>query len=283
MAPREALGNDPPDLPDLEQESRLASALERLPGVALAFSGGVDSSYLLAVSREVRGHLGVRAFLGVSPSLADSQRTLAHRVAGLLDVRLEEVPTDEMGREGYRANRGDRCFFCKDTLFSAIRARLDDEVLLEGTNRDDVGGHRPGMQAARNLGVRSPLLEVGLGKDAIRRLSRRRGLPTADLPASPCLASRVPAGRPVTVEALRRIEAAETCMREAGFVEFRVRHHGDLARIEVPAEDIGRLSGTDLGDAVTRRLQALGYRFVTVDLRGFRSGSVSLPPTAAER
>jgi len=261
---------------DAAAELRLRGLLADLAPLAVAFSGGVDSSYLLALALESAGENRVRALLGVSPSLGAWQRARAHELARFLGVELEEVPTAELEDPGYRANLGDRCFFCKDVLFRTLRGRLLGETLVEGTNSDDLQGHRPGKRAARALDVRSPLADAGLSKAAIRRLSRARGLPTADLPASPCLASRIPAGRPVTGEALRRIEAAEALLREEGFREFRVRDHGDLARLEIPLEEARALVATDLGARLVAGLRQVGYRFVSLDLAGFRSGSGSL-------
>jgi uncharacterized protein len=259
---------------DLEGEERLVACLRALPGVAVAFSGGVDSSYLLSVALEARGG-AVRAFLGVSPSLGRDQHEWARAVASELRVPLEEIATAELELEAYRANQGDRCFYCKDTLFAAILSHLEGETLVEGTNQDDLEGHRPGMEAARLRGVRSPLVEAGLTKAAIRRLSSRRGLSTAEIPSSPCLSSRFPVGVPVNEEDLKRVEEAEACLRALGFSGFRVRHHGELARIEVARDQLALLAGTPLGDQVVHALEALGYMYVTLDLLGFRSGSSS--------
>lgn len=260
---------------DRRREARLRDILRRPREVAVAFSGGVDSSYLLAVAAEVRAGRRLGAYLGVSPSLSAHQRAQAHRVAAEIAVPLEEVPTSELERSGYRANRGDRCYFCKDTLFGALQARAPEAVLVDGTNHDDLGAHRPGLRAGRLHGVRSPLAEVGLGKAAVRRLSQARGLFTAALPASPCLASRVPAGTKVDAAALGRIEAAEELLRGHGFRDLRVRHHGDLARVEVPLEELPALARPGLRERVVAGLRSVGYRFVTLDLEGFRSGSGS--------
>jgi uncharacterized protein len=211
--------------------------------------------------------------LGVSPSVARTQVEQAREIAGLVGVPLETLETTEIEDERYRSNRGDRCYFCKDTLFRAI-AGLGAPAgwaILDGTNLDDLGGHRPGRTAAREHDVLSPLAEQGFSKDAIRRLSRAARLPTADLPASPCLASRFPVGVEVTREGLGRIEAAEELLRARGFREFRVRHHGDLARLELVPEDFARLDArtrAELASVLTK----LGYRFVSVDLEPFASG-----------
>ncbi len=242
----------------------------------LAFSGGVDSSYLLALLAESRGAEGFRAVIGVSASLSTRQLAQARAVATLLGIPLQELGTAELERPEYRANLGERCFFCKDTLFAALHALHGNAVIFDGSQLDDATGHRPGREAARLHGVQSPLLEASISKADIRALSARRGLPTADLPATPCLASRFPAGTPVTEEGLARVEAAEELLAALGFRELRVRHHeGGVARIEVPKSEAARLVDTQAGAAVVAGLKSLGFRFVTLDLEGFRSGSSS--------
>lgn len=269
-----------PDRADSAREDALLAAIAReKKGVVVAFSGGVDSSYVLYAAVRALGVGRVRAVMGVSPSVPVVQREQARRVAALLGVPLEEMSTAETSDPRYQANLGNRCFFCKDELYSRMGELVlnGDLPVLDGTNADDVGGHRPGHEAARNRLVRSPLLEHGLGKDAIRRLSRRAGLPTADLPSSPCLASRFPAGVPVTEEGLARVEAAEDHVRGLGFVEFRVRHHGDVARLEVPAADLAKILSPAVSASIDARLRELGYRFVAVDLSPFASGRGSRP------
>jgi pyridinium-3,5-biscarboxylic acid mononucleotide sulfurtransferase len=259
---------------DLVLQQRLLERLRSLPGSVVAFSGGVDSSYLLWAATQAQGPGRVRAVLGVSPSVPASQVEQAHLVARALAIPLSTIETRELDDERYRANRGDRCYFCKDTLFRALEGLDVPEgwSLLDGTNRDDLDGHRPGARAAHERSVLSPLAEIGLRKEAIRRLSRRAGLRTADLPSSPCLASRFPAGVEVTAEALMRVEKAEALLRAMGFTELRVRHHGDIARIELPAADITRILDSALRTEISEKLRALGYRFVSLDLEDFRSG-----------
>jgi uncharacterized protein len=260
-----------------ELEGALLGELRALQGhPVLAYSGGVDSSYLLALLAESRGKDGFLAVIGVSASLAARQLAQARAVAALLGVPLVELGTHELDRPEYRANLGDRCFYCKDTLYATLRGLYPQATILDGSQRDDAQGHRPGREAARLHGVQSPLMDAALGKAEIRALSARRGLPTADLPATPCLASRFPAGTPVSAEGLARVEAAEDLLHALGLREFRVRHHeGGLARVEVLPADLARLAGTPLGQAVVAGLKSLGFRFVTVDLEGFRSGSSS--------
>jgi pyridinium-3,5-biscarboxylic acid mononucleotide sulfurtransferase len=265
--------------PDLELQARLLERLREFPGSVVAFSGGVDSSYLLWAAAEAVGPSRVRAVLGTSPSVPKVQVEQAVAIADRLAVDLVTIPTRELEDDRYRANRGDRCYFCKDTLFAALSGLEVPEgwALLDGTNRDDLDGHRPGRLAARERNVSSPLADLGFRKPAIRRLSKLAGLPTADLPSSPCLASRFPAGIAVTEEGLARVEEAEAALRALGFAEFRVRHHGDLARVELLAGDVPRLADPALRATVATRLRALGYRFVTLDLEEFRSGRGSLP------
>jgi uncharacterized protein len=259
---------------DLELQERLLKRLRSFPGSIVAFSGGVDSSYLLWAAVRAQGPSRVRAVLGISPSVPASQIEQAALVARSLSVPLATLETRELDDARYRANLGDRCYFCKDTLFRALEEidAPDGWAILDGTNKDDLDGHRPGRAAARERGVSSPLAEVGLRKVAIRRLSRLAGLPTADLPSSPCLASRFPAGIEVTAEALARVEAAEVALRALGFGEFRVRHHGEIARIEVPSADVARLLDPNVRSAIVEKLRQAGYRFVSLDLEEYRSG-----------
>jgi uncharacterized protein len=240
----------------------------------VAFSGGVDSSYLLWAAVRAQGAERVRAVLGVSPSVPKAQVDQAEDVARLVGSPLVRIATSELDDDRYRANAGDRCYFCKDTLFRAIGAMPTPPgwIVMDGTNLDDLGGHRPGRRAAGEHAVASPLAECGFTKAAIRRLSRLAGLPTADLPSSPCLASRFPAGVEVTADGLRRVEAAEEVLRSRGFRGFRVRHHGDLARIEVAGADFERLLDPRSRAAIAAALRALGYRFVSLDLEGYESG-----------
>lgn len=269
-----ALRASPATADDLAREARLLALLAETGGAVVAFSGGVDSSYLLWASAAALGRGRVRAVMGLSASVSAAQRAQADAVAALLGVTVEPLATREIEDPRYLANRGDRCFFCKDELYARIGELVvdGDRPVFDGTNADDVGGHRPGAEAARLRLVRSPLLEVGLGKAAIRRLSRKAGLPTADVPATPCLASRFPAGVPVTEEGLRRVEAAEERVRARGFLEFRVRHHGDVARLEVAAADLPRVLDPAVRAGIDADLRAAGYRFVAVDLAPFSSG-----------
>jgi pyridinium-3,5-biscarboxylic acid mononucleotide sulfurtransferase len=274
-SPSSRTGSTAPTADDDAKEAALLVALAaETSGVVVAFSGGVDSSYVLWAAVRAAGPRRVRAVMGVSASVPAVQRAQAQMVASSVGVPLEIIDTAETSDPRYLANAGNRCFFCKDELYSRLDVLAADggRPVLDGTNADDVHGHRPGHAAARTHAVRSPLLEHGLGKAAIRRLSRRAGLATADLPSSPCLASRFPAGVPVTVEGLKRVEQAEDFVRGLGFVEFRVRHHDEIARLEVRAEDLARLLDPPMRSAIESRLREIGYRFVSVDLAPFASG-----------
>ena len=262
-----------------------AGVTDRLAGIGrlgVAFSGGVDSSVLLALAARALGTDRVVAILGVSPSLADDERAAAHRVAGQIGVAVVEVATHEGDRAAYQANGPDRCFHCKDELFS----RIDDEVVAAqrldgvayGENADDARRpDRPGARAAVAHRVLRPLADAGLDKAAVRAVARALDLPCADKPAAPCLASRIPHFADVTPEKLRQIETAEAALRRLGFTELRVRNHVDIARIELPPEDLPRAVTEPLRGAVRDAVVAAGFRFATVDLAGVQSGAFTLP------
>jgi uncharacterized protein len=256
--------------------------------LGVAFSGGVDSSTLLALAVLALGRDRVVAVLGVSPSLAASERDAAHAVAAFIGAPVVEVRTHEGERAAYRANGPDRCFHCKTELF----ARIDDEVVaahgLEavayGENADDVlRPDRPGSRAATAFRVLRPLADAGLDKAAVRRVARALALPCADKPAAPCLASRIPHFEEVTPEKLAQVEAAEQALHDLGFVDCRVRHHGDVARVELTPDDLVRAVGPELRDRVQQAVRAAGFRFVAVDLAGLQSGAFTLPLVAVGR
>ncbi|HVI84110.1 MAG TPA: ATP-dependent sacrificial sulfur transferase LarE [bacterium] len=256
---------------------RLRSTLQALGGVVVAYSGGVDSAYLLAAGLDALGDRCVGA-TAVSPSLASDELVAARRIAAAIGARHVVVQTDEFEDPRYRRNDLQRCYFCKQALFTqlgALAVRLGLPVVAYGANTDDLGDYRPGMRAAQEFAVRAPLLEVGLTKSEIRALARARGLEVWDKPASPCLASRLPHGTPVTLVALRQIEAGERVLHGLGFREVRVRHHGDIARIEVPPAQIAGL--LDVMPQVSAALLALGFRQTIIDPRGLRSGALAAP------
>ena len=268
-----------------EKFLRLLEILASLESVAVAYSGGVDSTFLLRVARAVLGEkaVGVLAF---SESLDRNEFEEAKKTAEALGVPLTVIETREYDNPAYRRNDGSRCFHCKSELFAQVKkfaAQNAISFVLDGSNADDLGDYRPGLRARNEQGVRSPLLEAGLDKAAIRRFSRALGLPTWDKPAAPCLSSRIPYGSPVTYEKLRQIETAELGLRTLGFRVLRVRHHGELARIELLPQDFSRLFDPAVLPSAIEAVKQAGFLFVAVDLEGFRSGSlnVSLGPEAA--
>jgi pyridinium-3,5-biscarboxylic acid mononucleotide sulfurtransferase len=270
---------------DWTVERAVAAVSASLKGVrrlGVAFSGGVDSSLLLALATRVLGVDGVVALLGVSPSLAAEERSAAHDVARQVGVRLVEVMTYEGDRPEYQANGPDRCFHCKEELFSriddGIAERYGLDAIAYGENADDARRpDRPGARAATNHNVRRPLADAGMTKPAVRTLARAMGLQVADKPAAPCLASRIPHHKSVTPVKLSQIERAESALRQLGFEELRVRHHDDIARIELPPADLIRAVSDPLRTKVLNAVRGAGFRFVAVDVGGIQSGAFTLP------
>ena len=260
----------------LDKELALAQTLESLGAVVVAYSGGVDSAYLACVAQRT---LGDRAWAVTadSPSYPEHHRALAVRIAQQFGLHHEFILTAELDRPEYRANPANRCYYCKHELYTHLSRLAADRraVVVDGSNADDRLDYRPGRQAAREFGVRSPLDEVDLSKDEIRELSRRAGLPTWDEPASACLSSRIPYHHEVTDEKLRLIERAERSLRALGFRVFRVRHHDDLARVEIGIDELSRALVPEMRSAIVRELKAAGYRYVTLDLQGYRTGSLN--------
>ena len=264
-----------------EAIARMRTLLSGIGRLGVAFSGGVDSSVLLALAARVLGPERVVAVLGVSPSLAADERTAAHAVAAGLGVELVEIDTHEGDRAAYRANGPDRCWHCKDELFT----RIGDEVVAAhrldavayGENADDAcRPDRPGSRAATEHRVLRPLADAGLDKAAVREIARAFELPCADKPAAPCLASRIPHFQIVTREKLGQIERAEAALRALGFGDLRVRHHGEVARLELSADDLVRAVTDPLRGAVHAAVTEAGFRYATVDLAGVQSGAFTM-------
>ena len=261
----------------LEKEAGLRRALAGFDSVMIAFSGGTDSAYLAWVATEVLGEKA-QCITADSPSYPSRHRELARRLARDFSLHHEFILTREMDRPEYRANEPDRCFYCKQELFTALRALARERgiaVVADGANADDRGDYRPGRAAARELGVRSPLDDADLSKVEIRELSRRAGLPTWDQPASACLSSRIPYHSSVTPEKLAMIERAEDVLVGLGFRVCRVRHHDDVARVELAADELPRALDSAVREVIVRELKAIGYRYVTLDLQGYRMGSLN--------
>ena len=269
---------------EAELDRAVALVQGQLTGVTrlgVAFSGGIDSTLLLALAARILGAGDVVALLAVSASLAVDERTAAHRIADLVGTPVVELHTRELDHPRYRANDVDRCFFCKDELFTRIDVDVLDRHSLDavayGENADDVKRlDRPGARAATDHGVLRPLAQCGLTKGDVRRLARALDLPNADKPASPCLASRIPHHEVVTAEKLDQIDCAESALRAMGFPDLRVRHHGDLARVELAAADLSRARAEPLRSAIRDAVLAAGFRYVSIDPAGLQSGAFTL-------
>jgi uncharacterized protein len=267
---------------ELELEQKLLDAVDSAARDRVAyvcFSGGIDSTVVLAAS--VRAGVDTVALLGVSPSLAASERADAHRIANEIGARVEEVETHEMDLAGYRENAGDRCYHCKSALYDTVQAlaasRNADEVIFVGTHVDDLGEHRPGLQAAMERGVVAPLVDAGFSKADVRALAREWNLSNAEKPAAPCLASRVPVGTEVTPERLAQIEVVEEFLRLHDIWPARARWHEAVVRLEIPTEMFERVVTDPLRGELRRACQKAGFKFVALDLGGLQSGSLSLP------
>ncbi|MBU4319786.1 MAG: ATP-dependent sacrificial sulfur transferase LarE [Thermodesulfovibrionales bacterium] len=255
---------------------KLLSILQDMQSVVLAYSGGVDSTLLLKAIQLS----GIRALAvtAVSETMPENDLLFSKKMCEETGINQRIIKTEELNIENFAKNPHDRCFYCKDELFSKIREIAGDEgyrFVLDGSNLDDTADWRPGRKAALNHSVRSPLIEAGLDKKDIREISQRLNLPSWDKPSSPCLASRFPYGEQITAEALKQVAEAEGFLRSLGFKEFRVRHHSDIARIELREEDMAMALKPEIRKAITEKLKSTGYRFVVIDIEGFRSGRMN--------
>jgi len=260
-----------------EKADALSRNLAELGSALVAYSGGVDSAYLAWAARQSLGDK-MLAVLADSPSLAEFQKRDAIRFAGDYGIPLEVIRTEEFENADYTRNAPDRCFHCKDELFGKLAGMAGDlgfRAIIYGVNADDVHDFRPGHRAAKQYGVRSPLLDAGLTKTEIRELAREAGLPVWDRPASACLSSRIPYGTPVTIQNLKQVETGEDAVRKLGFRQFRVRHHGDLVRIEIARDELTKALDPQIAQLFTEFFKTLGYKYVTLDLEGYRTGSLN--------
>lgn len=259
------------------KESDLRNKMRRMGTVLVAFSGGVDSSYLALVAKQELGSHAI-CVLGLSASVSQFQRNEARKVASKHRLELIEIETDELSDPNYSANPTNRCYFCKSELYGKLRQLAIEKQIgfvLDGTNADDLGEHRPGRDAASQNGVLSPLAEIGMTKAEIREMSQRLGISGWEKPSSPCLSSRIAYGVPVTIERLSKVERGEAILRKLGFNEFRVRVTGDTARLEISPVELSRAKNMDLAEAVGVDFRKIGFESVSIDPKGFRSGSMN--------
>lgn len=260
-----------------EKEKNLRRMMREMRTVLVAYSGGVDSAYLALIARQEL-HENAVCVLGISPSVSQIQREEASKIAAEFGFNFQQIETDELDNPNYQANPNNRCYFCKTELYgklSVLAREKNIDFIIDGTNADDAGDYRPGKAAAAEMGVRSPLIEAHLTKNEIRALSKTHGLTTWDKPASPCLSSRIAYGTPVTIERLSKVERGEAILRRLGFREFRVRLHDELVRLEIAPAELEKALNLEIAEKLSREFKRLGFRYVTLDLQGYRSGAMN--------
>ncbi|MCY7345779.1 MAG: ATP-dependent sacrificial sulfur transferase LarE [Pyrinomonadaceae bacterium] len=260
-----------------EKERNLRGLMREMQTVLVAYSGGVDSSYLALIAAQELGQNAL-CLTGISPSVSQKQRAEAAQIAEDFKFNFQTVETDELANPLYQANPTNRCYHCKTELYGKLRKIAQEKKIkfvLDGANTDDVGDYRPGRTAALEKAVRSPLIEVGLSKSEIRELSKKQKLPTWSQPSSPCLSSRIAYGVPVTIERLSKVERGEEIVRELGFREFRVRVHGELVRLEIAPHEMPLALNINVTEKLAGEFRKLGFKYVTLDLHGYRSGAMN--------
>jgi uncharacterized protein len=262
----------------MKKEEKVKEILKSLGSVVIAYSGGVDSTLLLKLSLETLGKERVLAVTAKSPTYPEREVKKAQNIASLLDAHHLIIETREMENSSFYENPPDRCYHCKKELFSLLRKEGEKRgfsVIADGCNADDLKDYRPGKKAAEEMGVRSPLAEARLSKDEVRKLAKKYALPNWDKPSFACLASRIPYGMKITLRRLKKIEKGEGFLQKQGFTEVRLRDHGDIARIEVGKDEIAKVLSPSVREKIAKNLKKLGYLYVTIDLEGYRSGSLN--------